>query len=133
MKAKYIQPEISILKAYGKEFIMQNGVVTGSQKYRSKDLSTRDIEKLEKFGRQLRGYDAIRMSIRQIDERCIDEDGTPYLLDRHKRAIEQLLLDANKNDFPNTTELSAKIYTITEKALQEHRDRLLKKMRESSK
>lgn len=31
MKTKYIQPEISILKAYGKEFIMQNGVVTGSQ------------------------------------------------------------------------------------------------------
>ena len=32
MKVKYIQPEISILKVYGKEFIMDSiGVVTGSK------------------------------------------------------------------------------------------------------
>lgn len=31
MKAEYIQPEISLLNVYGKEFIMQTGVVTGSK------------------------------------------------------------------------------------------------------
>ena len=31
MKAEYIQPVISVLKVYGKEFIMQNEVVVGSK------------------------------------------------------------------------------------------------------
>ena len=32
MKVKYIQPEISVLKVYGKEFLMDDiGVVTGSK------------------------------------------------------------------------------------------------------
>ena len=31
MKAEYIQPEISVLTVYGKEVVMQSGVVAGSQ------------------------------------------------------------------------------------------------------
>lgn len=31
MKAEYIQPNISVLTVYGKEVVMQSGVVTGSK------------------------------------------------------------------------------------------------------
>lgn len=114
MKAKYIQPEISILKAYGKEFIMQNGVVTGSQKTTSISKNKGVEDKVMTY---INDY---------LEENFADEK--PYLTDSDIENLRTFLIDCVSNN--NEGPMFVKTVEMIDEALQKNFREQVKKLKQ---
>ena len=108
MKTKYIQPEISILKAYGKEFIMQNGVVTGSQKT-TNTSKNKGVE--DKVMTYINDY---------LEENFADEK--PYLTDSDIENLRIFFIDCGSNniDIEGSKSMYVKTVEMIDEALQKN-------------
>lgn len=118
MKTKYIQPEISILKAYGKEFIMQNGVVTGSQKT-TNTSKNKGVE--DKVMTYINDY---------LEENFADEK--PYLTDSDIENLRIFFIDCGSNniDIEGSKSMYVKTVEMIDEALQKNFREQVKKLKQ---